>query len=54
MLTNEKNIRKILNRPAISAFKDNQSLGSVLKDAYIEPRYHLRKCNKDRTGIDFL
>ena len=54
MLTNEKNIRKILNRPAISAFKDNQSLGSVLKDAYIEPRYHLRKCNKDRTGIESI
>ncbi len=50
-LTNEKIIKKIWNRPAISTFKDNQSLGSVLKDAYIEQKYHLRKCNKDRDGI---
>lgn len=53
-LSNEKIIKKIWNRPAISAFKDNQSLGSILKDAYIEPKYHLRKCNKDRAGIEAI
>lgn len=51
---NENIIKKIWNRPAISAFKDNQSLGSVLKDAYIEPKYHLRKSNKDRVGIESI
>ncbi len=51
---NEKSIKTIWNRPAISTFKDNQSLGSVLKNAYIDPKYHLRKCNKDGTGIETI
>ncbi len=50
-IRNEKNIQKIRNRPAITTFRDNQSLGTVLKNAYIEPKYHLRKSNKDRAGI---
>lgn len=52
--SSEKVIKRIWNRPAISAFKDNLSLGSVLKDAYIEPKYHLRKCNKDWAGIEAI
>lgn len=52
LLRSEKIIKKIRNSPAITAFKDNQSLGSVLKGAYIEPKYHLRKCNKDIVGIE--
>lgn len=51
---NEEIIKKILNRPAIRAFKDNQSLGSILETAYIEPKYHLRKCNKDGIGIEAI
>ncbi len=54
LLPNEKIIKKIGNRPAISAFRDNQSLGFVLKDAYIDPKYHLRKCNKDWAGIEAI
>ena len=50
----QKNNKKIWNRPAIERFPDNHSLGSVLKDAYIEPKYHLRKCNKDRVGIEAI
>lgn len=54
LLHKERIISRIRNRPAVSAFEDNQSLGSVLQDAYIEPRFHLRKCNKDRTGIESI
>ena len=52
LLSKKMIIQKIRNRPAISAFKDNQSLGSVLTYAYIEPKFHLRKCNRDRNGIE--
>ena len=47
-------IKRIWNGPAIVTFKDNQSLGSILERAYIEPKYHLRKCNKDRAGIESI
>jgi len=51
---NEEITKRILNRPAIKAFKDHQSIGSILETAYIEPKYHLRKCNKDGTGIEAI
>ncbi len=54
LLRDEKNIKKIRNSPAITTFKDNSSLGAVLKGAYIEPKYHLRKCNKDIVGIEAI
>ena len=54
LLPREKINEKIWNRPAISSFIDNQSIGFILKDAYIEPTFHLRKCNKDRTGIQAI
>lgn len=51
---NEEIIKKLLNRPAIKTFKDNQSIGSILEAAYIDPKYHLRKCNKDGMGIEAI
>lgn len=50
----QKSDKNIWNRPAVEPFKDNQSLGSVLTDAYIEPKYHLRKSNKDWIGIEAI
>lgn len=44
-------IERIKNRPALSVFKDNMSLGAILENAYIEPKYHLCKHNVDYTGI---
>lgn len=46
--------KKSTNRPAISSFKDNRSFGFIVKNAYIEPRYHLRKSGKDWTGIETI
>ena len=50
----EKDIKRIKNRPAISAFKDNLSMDSVLKSAYILPRYKLRKHGKSCIGIEAI
>ena len=51
---NEGTIKKLLNSPAIKTFKDNQSIGSIIDAAYIDPKYHLRKCNKDGIGIEAI
>lgn len=51
---NQEIIKKLLNRPAIRTFKDNQSIGSIIDAAYIDPKYHLRKCNKDGAGIEAI
>ena len=54
LLTNKKIAQKAWNHPAISSFKDNRSLGFILKNAYIEPKYHLRKRGKDWVGIETI
>lgn len=46
-----EDINRIKNRPAISVFRDNMSLGAILETAYITPKYHLRKQNKHCAGI---
>ena len=46
-----EDIDRIKNRPAISVFRDNMSLGAILEKAYIMPNYHLRKHDFCCTGI---
>lgn len=46
-----EDIDRIKDRPAISVFRDNMSLGAILEKAYITPKYHLRKQNSHCTGI---
>ena len=41
----------IKNRPAISMFKDNLSIGTVLTNSYITPTFHLLKTAKTIRGI---
>lgn len=41
----------IKNRPAISVFRDNLSLGAVLEKAYITPKYKLCKHGEECEGI---
>ena len=48
----EQDIKYYKNRPAISVFRDKMSLGAILEKAYITPKYHLKKYNKDCNGID--
>lgn len=48
----QNDIKMVKNRPAISVFRDNLSLGAVLQKAYITPRYHLHKHGEDCQGIE--
>lgn len=48
----EKNIEEVKNRPAISIFSNNMSLGAVLEKAYITPKYYLHKHGIHCTGIE--
>ena len=44
-------VELIKNRPAISVFRDNLSLGAVLEKAYIKPKYKLCKHDQECEGI---
>lgn len=47
-------LKRIKKRPAINVFRDNMSLGAILEKAYIEPKYHLKKNDKDCVGINHI
>ena len=47
----QSDLRNLSGRPAISVFSDTMSLSAILRKAYIEPGYHLRKQNADCVGI---
>lgn len=44
-------VELVKNRPAISVFRDNLSLGAVLEKAYITPKYKLCKHGQEYEGI---
>lgn len=45
------NIDFVMNRPAIRGFRDRMSIGAILQDAFITPKYALHKHNTTCTGI---
>ena len=47
----KEDLRRIKKRPAISVFRDNMSLGTILEKAYITPKYHLRKHDTECVGV---
>ncbi len=45
------NVEFVMNRPAISGFRDRMSIGGIIKDAFITPKFFLHKHNTTCTGI---
>ena len=47
----QSDLRSFSGRPAVSVFSDTMSLFAILRKAYVEPSYHLRKQNADCVGM---
>lgn len=47
----QSDLRSFSGRPAVSVFSDTMSLFAILRKAYVEPSYHLRKQNVDCVGM---
>lgn len=45
------NIDSVMNNPAIRGFRDRMSIGAILRDAFITPKFNLHKHNATCTGI---
>lgn len=45
------NIDFVMNSPAIRGFRDRMSIGAILKEAFITPKFFLHKHNATCTGI---
>lgn len=46
------NIDFVMNSPAIRGFRDRMSIGAILQDAFITPKFSLHKHNTTCTGIE--
>ena len=47
----DTNIGYVVNRPAISGFRGRMSIGAILQDAFITPKFALHKHNTNCTGV---